>query len=86
MARDDRGFNQFMENPHWKKYYDDAPSEALKAYIRDSFNNNPFVCSHPAPDPKLKEALTKEDVKYLYDNAGTGAGKSNYKKWMESLG
>ena len=88
MAReylDDRGFKIFIENPYWKEYYDNAPSEALKAYIKDDFNNNPFVCSKPDPDPELKAALTKDDVQYLLEKAVGGREKSYYKKWMDSL-
>ena len=82
---DSRGFDVFMQNAYWKDFYEGAPSDALKAYIKDDFNNNPFVCSNPRPDPALKEALTKDDVQYLLDNAEGSREKAYYKSWLDAL-
>ena len=38
-----KGFDTFMENPYWRKIYDEAPSEYLKEYYRIMFDTSPIV-------------------------------------------
>lgn len=78
-----------MKNPHWAAYYDNAPSKALKEYIRISFDNNPFVTTVQEPNyeekkKKLSAIFTDEDWQYLIDNTENGLAKIEYRKHLSS--
>ena len=79
------GFDTFMENPYWKKYYENAPSDALKEYIRFEFENNPYVSEKRADNyeeekAKITARFTGEDRQYLIDNTTNGQAKTEYRK------
>ena len=61
-----KGFDTFMANPYWKRIYEEAPSEALKEYLRQSFEYS-ATCKEDSDAVPLK--LTKQDYQYLYDHA-----------------
>ncbi len=44
-----KDFDSFMKNPFWKKYYEDAPSEACKQYIALQFFNSYRVSNGEKP-------------------------------------
>ena len=38
-----KGFDTFMENPYWRKVYEDAPGEKLREYYKIRFDASGFV-------------------------------------------
>lgn len=81
------GFDIFMENPYWKKYYESAPSDVLKEYIRLEFENNPYVSEKRADNyekekAKITARFTNEDWQYLIDNTTNGQTKLEYRKHL----
>ena len=46
-------FDDYMKSEFWRKYYDDAPSQQLKDYIRAEFERSGSF------DPKEKAELNK---------------------------
>ena len=81
--------NEFLENPYWKKLYDNAP-ERVKPYLKAQFANALLEDSSAEckkADKMLaeaKETMRKSDWKYLYENDGqNGIVKWHYKAMME---
>ena len=84
------GFEIFMENPYWKKYYDNAPSDILKKYIKLEFENSPYVSKKQNDDyeeekAKVMAQFTNEDWQYLIDNTTSGQAKLEYRKHLREL-
>ena len=85
------GFNEFMKNAYWQKFYNDAPSDKLKERIKVEFEIS-YCMEHGKDVTQLYEKLSdvskvlnKEDVQYLYDEAQGGQEKNFYKKWLEKF-
>lgn len=86
----DKGFDTFMSNPHWKRIYDEAPSNELRAYYRIMFNTSPFLMKTKAEVESERRALkdvllSGTDVKYLRDHAGNSMARSFYSKMLAKL-
>lgn len=84
-----KGFDLFIKNPYWKRYYEDAPSLALKEYIRLGFENSPFVTNKRTNDyveerNRIASRFTNEDWQYLIDHTTSGLAKSEYSKHIET--
>lgn len=86
-----KGFDEFMKNPYWKGFYENAPTDLLKSYLRLKFDNNYFVVDI---DSYKKEEYLKQlneleakfsnvEWQYLYDNAEGGMEKSYYNKHLK---
>lgn len=93
----DEIFGKYMENPHWKRQYDEAPSEACKEYIKYSYiwsGMNWFKTGTSAQKEKAHEKMTdlkgkfdREDWEYIIKTAGGATAKAEYTKQMkQSLG
>ena len=85
-----KGFKKFMENPYYKKEYDNSPSDAVKKYLKISFDCNPFAGGEWTEKLRrevlrLGKNFKKEDVEYLAKYASGGMEKSYYKKWLEKF-
>jgi len=75
----------FMNNPYWKSYYDKAPSEECKEFIKWSFAISSEDDDEEA-EKMYKEAeknLSKDDIQYLYDNEENQMAKSYWKKKLQ---
>lgn len=87
-----KGFDTFMENPHWKRCYENAPSDEVRKYYKLAWESSPFVLSEAeiaqidkyisTEMSKLK--LTISDYEYLAANA-VGSSKMAFKKKIEKL-
>lgn len=82
-----KGFDVFMKNPYWECYYNNAPSEVLKKYIKIEFENNPFVVDQIDPDyakkrKALSDLFSNEDWQYLIDHTLSGQAKTEYRKHL----
>ena len=85
-----KGFDTFMENPYWRKMYEEAPSEELKEYYRIRFDNSGFVTGKENPDEEAEKRLeelplSKQDIEYLKQYAGSGMARAYYRKHIERL-
>ena len=85
-----KGFDTFMENPYWRKVYEEAPGEALKEYYRIRFDMSGFVMGEQYRDEdgerSLEELpLSKRDIEYLREHAGSGMARAYYQKYIERL-
>ena len=85
-----KGFDTFMENPFWRKLYDEAPSEELKEYFRVVFDASGFIGGNEHKNGKTKSILeklplSKEDIEYLRDHAGSGQARAYYQKFIDRL-
>lgn len=79
----EEAWKRFLANPYWKKYYDEAPSEECKEYIKWI-----FICSDVAElpeeyDKQLKSAeenLYYSDLEYLIEHEENAMARSYFKK------
>ena len=78
----------FMANPHWKEYYETAPSDLCKEYIKLS-----FCFSHSGHDEdatkrkkEIKETMSPEDWKHLYQYCGNNPFKVTGRDKIRELG
>ena len=77
----------FVENPHWKKYMEEAPSGECKKYIQLNFYYSDLDDDAPDKEPvtkkmdELEDRLSVDDWKYLLKYAGRNqfAGKCRAK-------
>ena len=85
-----KGFDTFMENPYWRKQYEDAPSENLKEYYRIMFDTSGFVSGEDKHlekwEKRLEELpLSVTDIEYLQKHAGMGMARAHYQKYIDKL-
>lgn len=85
-----KGFDVFMENPYWKKQYDEAPSQTLKDYYRLMFDTTQFIDDNPVDENTMEKKLCSlrfnaEDLMYLRKYAGMGMAKALYSRVLDSL-
>ena len=79
--------SSFTENPHWKKYLEEAPSDACKKYIKLNFylsdleEDNEEKANVVKMMDSCEETLGLEDWKHLLKYAGKNpfAGKCRKK-------
>lgn len=81
---------EFTKNPHWKAYYEQAPSEACKRYIALEFYYSENLGeiedydAYKAEKKRLQGEFTHEDWAHLYKYAGNNPLKAFYRKKMEA--
>ena len=85
-----KGFDVFMENPYWRKVYEEAPNERLRDYYRIRFDMSTFVMGPEYRDEeaerKLKELiLYKSDIQYIKRFAGSGIAWHYYQRAIQKL-
>ena len=85
-----RGFDTFMENPYWRRIYEEAPGENLKEYYRIMFDISPFVMGSSYRDEKTEYRLdnlwiTEGELDYLFKHASIMQAKIFYKKCINTL-
>ena len=74
--------DEWLKNPSWKEYYDAAPSQKCRNYIKMDFyaSETEEEEAFEELDRLLKE-LGDYDLKYLYDNA-EGPEKAKFAKLL----
>ncbi len=84
-----KGFDLFMENPYWKRIFDNAPSEELKEYYRLMFDYRSFESGPTLPaeiEKQFRELwLTRDELKYLLENAGMAQAKIQYSRCIKAI-
>ena len=85
-----KGFDTFMQNPYWRRIYEEAPSEELKEYYRIRFDLSPFVMGDEYRDEdaekRLEELpLSKSDIEYIRRFAGSGRARRYYEQFIRRL-
>ena len=85
-----KGFDIFMDNPYWRRIYENAPSEELKEYYKIRFDISPFVYGENYHDDaalaRLEEILlSKSDIEYIQRFAGSGMARHFYEKFISKL-
>ena len=83
---EDELFQKYMRNPHWKRFYENAPSDVCKEHIRltfvqDALNWDDFVGKTDALEKKFSVA----DCKYWMENSVGTPYWSVMKKRIEEL-
>ena len=73
---------EWMENPTWKRYYEDAPTENLKAYIALDFYASETESDEAFDklDGMLRR-LNHDELEYLYERA-IGPEKAKFAKLL----
>ena len=62
---------EWLENPTWKKYYEEAPSEKCRKYIALEFRYSDTEDEEIAEEmDALQETLRAEDLRHLAAYAG----------------
>ena len=83
------GFEKFMQNPYWKEYYESAPTEKLKSYIRYIFEDS--ACEDENNDQygekaiEIRETFDENEWQWLIDHTVNNMARSFYKKKFEQL-
>ena len=81
-----KGFDTFMENPYWRKIYEDAPSEKLREYYRIRYEASAFIGESVNVDEQLKRILLKkEEIQYIQKYAGSGQARHFYQGFIDRL-
>ena len=88
--RIDESVARFTQNPYWKQYLDNAPDSA-KEYIRMGFAYSLLEEEERTDEKfnaardKLRNGLSVDAVKYLYENEKNMTAKNIYKKMLDSM-
>ena len=83
-------FEEYMKNPSWEKYYNGAPSEECKEYIRFGWYRSKFgEPTDPDEYKKLRdsvwEKLSVEDWEYIMDHVGNSPFRKVCKEQIAKL-
>jgi len=86
-------FEKYMENPHWKKEYEEAPSDLCKKYLREGYIASGLAWFKVGDAIQHKNAwkraetyrkqFDKDDWEYIINHAGTGIAKAELTKQMK---
>lgn len=84
----EKRFDLYMQNPFWKEYYEKAPTDILKEFIRLQFDNSPFVKGAQDDNfvlmkKKMMNCFTNIEWQYLRDNTLNGQAKCEYIKRLK---
>ena len=84
----ERAIQSFRQNPFWRGYYDDAPTERLKEWIGYQFCFSSGV--KPKDDvisnlKRLENELNYQEWEYLHKYAGNNPFKARCRRMMEEL-
>lgn len=68
-------FDEYMKNPSWEKYYESAPSEECKEYIRFGWYRSKFgepkdVDEYIKLRDTVWDKLSVEDWEYIMEHVG----------------
>ena len=78
-----------MENPYWKRIYDEAPSDELKEYYRIMFDYYSMASARKPTktiEEKLQELLLfKHDIEYLKQHTEMPQAKGLYQRALDKL-
>ena len=78
--------SEWLENPHWKKYYEEAPSDTCRQYIALDFRYSATEDEEVAKEmDALLEKLRAEDLRHLAAYAGNNPQKAAFLKRAEEL-
>ena len=62
---------EWLENPHWRKYYEGAPSEKCKEQIALEFYCSEYETDETAAElDRTEKELSLEDWRYLLKGCG----------------
>ena len=77
----------FLQNPHWKEYYETAPSEECREYIEHSFRLSLYGITPDIEkrDKELEDLFTVRDWEHLAKYAGNNPFRSKCKKMISNL-
>ena len=77
----------FLQNPYWKKVYDEAPSEESRRHCELDFYNSWYLGSKDgiAEQRRLEKNMTLEDWKYLLKYSANSPFRKKCKENIERL-
>ena len=77
---------EWLENPAWAEYYNDAPTDLCKEFIALEFYYSDTEDEETLAEmEKLKEGFNVADYKHLYKYAGNGPEKGEYAQRIKEL-
>ncbi len=77
---------EWLENPYWKKYYEEAPSEKCREYIALEFRYSDTEDEEIAEEmDALLETLRAEDLRHLAAYAGNNPERAALLKRAEEM-
>ena len=78
--------SEWLENPHWKKYYEEAPSDSCRQYIALDFRYSDTEDEEIAEEmDALLETLRAEDLRHLAAYAGNNPERAALLKRAEEM-
>ena len=83
-----RVLEEFLENPFWKEYYEDAPSDVCKEYIQYEFlysDNEEYEDEAVEILHGLEDKLGLEDWKHLEKYAGNNPFRGKCRERIKEL-
>ncbi len=79
--------DSFLENPYWKKYHDEAPSDACRKYVELDFYYSDTEDDEAAEAmDALEPSLSAEDWAYLAKYAGNIPFAAKCRQMIKNLG
>ena len=80
------GIQEWLENPTWRKYYEEAPSDQCREYIALEFRYSDTEDEEIAKEmDALLETLRADDLRHLVAYAGNNPQKAAFLKRAEEL-
>ena len=77
---------EWLENPYWKKYYEEAPSEKCREYIALEFRYSDTEDEEIAEEmDALLETLRAEDLRHLAAYTGNNPERAALLKRAEEM-
>ena len=83
----DNALSIYLQNPYWKRVYDEAPSKESRRHCALDFYNSWYFGSKDgiAEQHRIEKNLTLEDWKYLMKYAGNSPFRLKCKENIERL-
>ena len=85
--RMDENLNEWLENPAWREYYEEAPSGKCREWIALEFRYSETEDEETALEmDRMEEELSLEDWRHLYRYCGNNPRKKKIHDRIAALG
>lgn len=85
-GKTETALKKFMENDYWKEYYESAPSEECREYIKREFVGSLYPDAGEEADTKaLEPTLKADDWRHLLKYAGNNPFRPYCRKKIREL-
>lgn len=83
----EKNLEEWLENPRWRKYWEEAPSEKCREQIALEFHYSEYELDETAAMlDRIEEELSLEDWRYLLKECGNNPRRKIIQSRIAALG